>query len=94
MSEEKKVEKVSKIKRAEAINPIDRVSRVEKTQRVRQPTLALSPEKRAELFKLIEEEAKKLSENGLIPETDRDVITKAVEYALESSLISAEEEES
>lgn len=96
MGEDKEI-KVSKIKKIEKINPVEQVSPIEKTSkvtRVRQPTQSLTAEERARLLKLIEEEAKELVKSGVIPERDEEIITKAVEYALESTLITPEEENS
>ncbi|MCX7953026.1 MAG: hypothetical protein N2654_05300 [Deltaproteobacteria bacterium] len=81
----------------ETVKPVEKVAKIEKTEkiaRVKQPTVILSPDKRAEILKIIEEEAKQLVEKGLIPERDQEVITKAVEYAIEGSLVTPEEEES
>ncbi len=84
---EKKVKEISRIKKAEPVKPVERVSKIESVSRVRQPTLALSAKERQKLLKLLEEEANELVKNGLIPEKDKDVVTKAVEYALTSSFI-------
>lgn len=96
MGEEKDI-KVGKIKRVENITPVEQVNPISKTgriTRVRQPTQSLSAEERARLLKIIEEEARELVKSGVIPEKDEEVITKAVEFALDGTLITPEEENS
>lgn len=92
MSDERRIKKISEVKKAEPVRPVEKVNRVDAISRVRQPTLNLSSKDREKLLKMIEQEANELVKSGIIPKEDKDVVTKAVEYAITSAILDDEEE--
>ena len=105
---DKKVDKVdptntgSRIEDTEAVSGISSIegpSVIEGTGRVgrimgrRRPTRTMTMEEREQLFRIINEEADKMFQSGGIPSEHREIVKDAVKMAVDSGLLTADEDD-
>lgn len=83
ISKTKSVDQVSKVKE------VSRVSGVKGTEKIalRRATTIMTSAEREKFFKMIEEEADKLANEGVIPKNEKDLVSKAVKMAIDSGII-------
>ena len=75
---------VDSVKAATAVSGVSRVGAVEGKRRA---TRIMTSEERAQLLRMVHEEADKLFEDGTLPASQKEVVKSAVLMAVDSSII-------
>lgn len=94
----KQVEQTGEISRVDPVKPTDAVGGVKGAGAVgkRRPTRKITAAEREQLLRMIDEEADKLCESGVLPNAKREVVKSAVKMAVDASIVdedSVQEEE-
>jgi hypothetical protein len=77
VSEVEKVEKTAGVKKVSGVSKVSEASKVS----------AIRFEQRYKLFSMISEEAQKLAAQGIIPNSQREVVEKAVQMVIDAALL-------
>ncbi len=96
MTKDDKIKGISKTKAVDQITKVDEVSKVAGIKgadkiALRRATTIMTSAEREKFFKMIEEEADKLADEGLIPKKEKNVVSKAVKMAIDSGIIDDDE---
>lgn len=92
MSKDDKIKGISKTKAIDQITKVDEVNKVDKIKgadkiALRRATTIMTSAEREKFFKMIEEEADKLADEGVIPKKQKGIVSKAVKMAIDSGII-------
>ena len=82
------IDEVEKVKETTRVSEVDRISRVGKSGGVGNITFA----QREKLMRIISEEATKLAKQGAIPKSQKEVVEKAVQMAIDAALLESGED--
>jgi hypothetical protein len=77
------VSEVDKVEKTSGVKKVSGVSKVSETSKVS----AIRFEHRDKLFSMISEEAQKLAAQGIIPNSQREVVEKAVQMVIDAALL-------
>lgn len=92
MSKDDKIKGISKTKAVDQVTKVDEVTKVSGVKgadkiAMRRATTIMTSAEREKFFKMIEEEADKLADEGVIPKKQKNIVSKAVKMAIDSGII-------
>ena len=85
--EVKKADNVAQVKSVKAASGVGSIQGTGGIENKRKATRIMSAQEREQLLRLVDDEAEKLFKSGAMPGANKELITKAVKMAVDSSIV-------